>query len=240
MKQQAIKWIFITIILAGVVLYFSLPRIEEAQHQPKCSTRCNTGTACMNTPFLWTSILNVTCVPIPKKAPITNIKLPFAANAKIFCTHAPGVGTHSWPNAYWAVDLATPYSEANATIYASAEGTAYISQKHCTEPKGTASFAKTSICGEGFGNWVKVYHGKGYYTFYAHLDRLLVKNGTHVHQGQPIGIEGWTGKAGHRHLHWSVQKLPGSSEQDWIDKIAIYMGESVPFDFLAIGVLQAS
>lgn len=31
----------------------------------------------MNTPFLWTSILNVTCVPIQKKAPVLNIKLPF-------------------------------------------------------------------------------------------------------------------------------------------------------------------
>ena len=235
MKQETHKWLFITIILFGTItLYLTLPKLEEAQHKPQCSTPCKTGNVCMNTPFLWTTILDVTCVPIPRKAPVLDIKLPFKANDKIFCTHAPGVGTHSWPNAYWALDLATPYSEANATIYASASGIAYISQEQCTEPKGSADQSQTSPCGEGFGNWVKVYHGNGYYTFYAHLDRMLVQNGTFVHQGQPIGIEGWTGNAGHRHLHWSVQKLPGTTEIEWKHKIAHYIGESVPFDFSAI------
>ena len=168
-----------------------------------------------------------------KKAPITDIKLPFDKNSRVFCTHASGVGTHGWSNAYWSIDLATSYNEKNAIIYASAKGIAYVSQEDCKEPKGTAAFAETSSCGEGFGNWVKVYHGNGYYTFYAHLDRILINNGTFVQQGEPIGIEGWTGEAGHRHLHWSVQKLPGSTEKVWLNRISTHIGESVPFDFLA-------
>ena len=235
MKLKVVKYIFFAIIFTGfIILYFLLPKLENAQHQPKCFTQCKTGTVCMNSSFLWTSILNVTCVSIPKKSPVSDIKLPFAANAKVFCTHASGVGTHSWPNAYWALDLATPYNEPNATIYASAGGIAYISQAHCTEPKGSAAQSQPSPCGDGFGNWVKVYHGNGYYTFYAHLDRVLVKDGSFVHQGQAIGVEGWTGNAGHRHLHWSVQKLPGSTEIEWKRKIINYVGESVPFDFIAV------
>ena len=55
-----------------------------------------------------------------------------------------------------------------------------------------------------------------------------------MHQGQAIGLEGWTGNAGHRHLHWSVQKLPGATEIEWKRKIIKYVGESVPFDFMAV------
>jgi hypothetical protein len=40
----------------------------------------------------------------------------------------------------------------------------------------------------------------------------------------------WTGAAGHRHLHWSVQKLPGSSQSDWEKRIS-WDGQSVPFRF---------
>jgi len=29
-----------------------------------------------------------------------------------------------------------------------------------------------------------------------------------------------SGAAGHRHLHWSVQKLPGKTQKEWEDRIA--------------------
>ncbi|MDP3562135.1 MAG: M23 family metallopeptidase [Legionellaceae bacterium] len=236
MKVEVIKWSCITLLFSVglIVLYLALPKLEDAKHEPKCAAPCKSGAVCMNTPFLWTSILNVTCVPIQKKAPVLNIKLPFKAHVKVFCTHAPGVGTHSWPNAYWALDLAIPYHNHNPRVYASATGIAYISHVQCPEPSGSAAQSKISPCGEGFGNWVKIYHGNGYYTFYAHLDHTLVKNGSLVQQGQPIGEMGWTGNAGHRHLHWSTQRLPGKNEAEWRHTITNYMGESVPFDFLAM------
>ncbi len=48
---------------------------------------------------------------------------------------------------------------------------------------------------------------------------------------------GWTGQAGHRHLHFSINKIPG--ESNWIERIS-WDGESVPFNFMAIkdGVKQ--
>ena len=50
-------------------------------------------------------------------------------------------------------------------------------------------------------------------------------------RGQPIGVVGWTGMAGHRHLHWSLQKLPGASAADWEARIPNWSGDSVPFVF---------
>jgi hypothetical protein len=215
-----------------IILYYLLPNVNNAQHKPICA-HCDKESVCMNTSFLGSYILNVTCIKIPQKAPIKNIMLPFSKDTSVFCTHSSGIGTHSWPNAYWALDLATPYHSDNAIVYASAKGIAYISTDNCKEPYGSPAKANVSNCGEGWGNWVKIYHGHGYYTFYAHLDSMLVKNGTFIHTGQPIGVEGWTGKAGHRHLHWSVQKLPGKTEQEWKQKVLTNMGDSVPFDFIA-------
>jgi len=222
----------LAVVLSIITLCCLLPKIDHANHKPSCSS-CDPQSVCMNTSFLGSSILDVTCVKTPGKAPIVDIMLPFSSNSPVFCTHGSGIGTHSWPNAYWALDLATPYHADKATIYASAKGIAYVSTQNCKEPPGYPARANTSTCGEGWGNWVKIYHGKGYYTFYAHLTSILVKNGMSVRAGQPIGIEGWTGNAGYRHLHWSVQKLPGKTEQEWKRQISTYVGDSVPFDFTA-------
>ena len=88
MKLKVVKYIFVAIIFTGfIILYFLLPKLENAQHQPKCFTQCKTGTVCMNSPFLWTSILNVTCVPIPVRA-CKQIRLCsryFANEPTLFC-----------------------------------------------------------------------------------------------------------------------------------------------------------
>lgn len=222
------------VFLGAIILYYCLPNIRNAQAKPTCAN-CSTGSVCMNTLFLGTPFVKMRCEKSPEKSKIPNVMIPFDKNTDVTCTHGSGIGTHSWANAYWAIDLATPYHLKNATIYASADGVAYTSKIVCKEPIGTAAGADVSDCGDGWGNWVKVYHGQGYYTFYAHLDSVLIKNGTIVHQGDPIGIEGWTGQAGDRHLHWSLQKLPGKTEEQWQKQILTYAGESVPFEFLANG-----
>lgn len=93
--------------------------------------------------------------------------------------------------------------------------------------------AKADNCGNGWGNHIKILHSNGYASFYVHLDKILVKNGEAVRQGQPIGVMGWTGLAGHRHLHWSVQKIQGSSQTEWADHIS-WDGQSVPFKFATL------
>ena len=60
----------------------------------------------------------------------------------------------------------------------------------------------------GFGNLVKIDHGSGWFTYYAHLDTRAVAAGTTVRQGQKIGTLGNTSKPGNNispHLHFEVR-----------------------------------
>lgn len=57
----------------------------------------------------------------------------------------------------------------------------------------------------GYGRVVIVDHSKGYSTLYAHLDKIKVKVGKRVRQGQVLGDEGQTGYATGPHLHFEVR-----------------------------------
>ena len=57
----------------------------------------------------------------------------------------------------------------------------------------------------GYGNVVKVQHGKERSTLYAHLSRIDVRKGQRVEQGQRIGAVGATGWATGPHLHFEFQ-----------------------------------
>jgi murein DD-endopeptidase MepM/ murein hydrolase activator NlpD len=48
-------------------------------------------------------------------------------------------------------------------------------------------------------------HGMGLNSAFLHCSELLVREGDHVRQGQPIGRIGMTGRATGPHLHWSVK-----------------------------------
>jgi murein DD-endopeptidase MepM/ murein hydrolase activator NlpD len=56
-----------------------------------------------------------------------------------------------------------------------------------------------------YGNLVAVDHGGGYSTIYAHLSRILVKQGQQVDQGQAVGAVGSTGKSTGNHLHFELR-----------------------------------
>lgn len=56
----------------------------------------------------------------------------------------------------------------------------------------------------GYGNVVEVDHGDGYMTRYAHNDKLLVKPGEHVHNGDVLADSGSTGRSTGPHVHFEV------------------------------------
>lgn len=56
-----------------------------------------------------------------------------------------------------------------------------------------------------FGNVVRVDHGYGYRTIYAHLSEILVKPGEIIDKGQIIGRVGSTGKSTGPHLHFEIR-----------------------------------
>lgn len=82
-----------------------------------------------------------------------------------------------------------------------------------TAPTGTPVYAtadgtvsEASSTTGGYGNLVKVDHGFGYETYYAHLVRIKARAGQKVKRGEIVGWVGSTGKSTGPHLHYEVRK----------------------------------
>ncbi len=79
-------------------------------------------------------------------------------------------------------------------------------------PRGTPVYAagdgtveRASRFGS-YGNYVRIRHGSGYETAYAHLSRFArgIRKGVRVRQGRTIGYVGASGRATGPHLHYEV------------------------------------
>lgn len=68
---------------------------------------------------------------------------------------------------------------------------------------GTVTEARLS---SSYGYMVKIDHGNGYETLYAHNSRLLVKTGDMVLQGTIIALSGATGRVTGPHCHFEIRK----------------------------------
>lgn len=55
-----------------------------------------------------------------------------------------------------------------------------------------------------YGNLVKIDHGNGYLTYYAHCSQLLVQEGDSVSQGDAIALVGSTGRSTGPHCHFEL------------------------------------
>lgn len=69
---------------------------------------------------------------------------------------------------------------------------------------GTVSIADSSNSTSGYGFYIKIDHGVGVSTLYAHCSLLAVSAGQYVEAGQVIGYIGSTGNSTGAHLHFSV------------------------------------
>ena len=58
----------------------------------------------------------------------------------------------------------------------------------------------------GWGRYVKIDHGYGYETIYAHLYKINVKKGQKTKRGDVLGKSGNSGRAAGFHLHYEVHK----------------------------------
>ncbi|HEX3430544.1 MAG TPA: M23 family metallopeptidase [Rhizomicrobium sp.] len=72
---------------------------------------------------------------------------------------------------------------------------------------GTVVFAGPRA---GYGNLVEIDHGYGFHTRYGHLASVLVRAGSRVEKGTPVGRLGSTGRSTGPHVHyevWLAEKL---------------------------------
>ena len=94
------------------------------------------------------------------------------------------------PDFHTGTDIAMP---EGTPILAAADGTVEIAN-------GTDSW------GDSYGYYVKLDHGSGFETLYAHCSSICVTAGQEVSQGEVIGYVGTTGNSTGNHLHFEVRK----------------------------------
>lgn len=68
---------------------------------------------------------------------------------------------------------------------------------------GVVTIAQSSTI--GYGRHIKIDHGFGYVTVYAHMDKFNAKQGQKVKRGDVIGFVGNSGKSTGPHLHYEVR-----------------------------------
>ena len=82
-----------------------------------------------------------------------------------------------------------------------------------TAPRGTPVYAagdgivkRADNGSSGFGNHIRIDHGYGYVSLYAHLYKYNVRVNQRVKRGDLIGFVGSTGRSQAPHLHYEIHK----------------------------------
>ncbi|MGJ8667343.1 MAG: M23 family metallopeptidase [Patiriisocius sp.] len=105
-----------------------------------------------------------------------------------------------------------------------------------TAPRGTPVYAsgdgvvtRADNTATGYGNHIRIEHGFGYESLYAHLYKYNVRQGNKVKRGDLIGFIGSTGRSEAPHLHYEVFK-----DGERINPINFYYGNLSPEEFADI------
>ncbi len=140
---------------------------------------------------------------IPAIQPVTNENLTRMAS---------GYGMRNDPfnksrKMHWGMDFTAP---KGTPVYASGDG-------KVTRADNTAA---------GFGKHIRIDHGYGYVSLYAHLSKYNVRTGKKVKRGDLIGFVGSTGRSQAPHLHYEIHK-----NGEKINPINFYYGNLSPKEF---------
>ena len=91
---------------------------------------------------------------------------------------------------------------------------------------GDGIVSKVKRSKRGYGNYVKINHGFGYETLYAHMSKYIVKKGQKVKRGEVIGYVGNTGISTAPHLHYEVRK-----DNKKINPVNFYFNDLTPDEY---------
>lgn len=108
---------------------------------------------------------------------------------------------------HWGMDFS---AERGSPIYASGDG----------------KISRSDNKAAGFGNHVRIDHGFGYVSIYAHMDNISVRRGNRVKRGDIIGYVGSSGRSVAPHLHYEITK-----DGKKIDPINFYHGNLSPSEY---------
>jgi murein DD-endopeptidase MepM/ murein hydrolase activator NlpD len=111
---------------------------------------------------------------------------------------------------HWGMDFTAP---TGTPIYATGDGKVVRADQGAT----------------GYGKHIRIDHGFGYITLYAHLSKYNVRKGQKVKRGDLIGFVGNTGRSKAPHLHYEVIKNGRK-----INPINFYYGNLSPEEFEAM------
>lgn len=148
-------------------------------------------------------------VPTPTQPPINNNQGG---------SNTPIAGGYVWPvpgfyhlTSLWdedrgssnhgALDIASAGVDG-ANVVAARAGIVDVAENYCVHNWGKDS---SCGCGGGYGNWVRIDHGDGYTTIYAHMSSITVGYGDYVEAGQLLGFVGSTGYSTGAHLHYETR-----------------------------------
>tara|TARA_R110002049_G_scaffold71370_2_gene183918 strand:+ start:9181 stop:10152 length:972 start_codon:yes stop_codon:yes gene_type:complete len=125
---------------------------------------------------------------------------------------ASGFGMRSDPftkvrKMHWGMDFSAP---RGTPIYATGDGVVVRADNRAT----------------GYGNHIRIDHGYGYESLYAHLFKYNVKKNQKVHRGDLIGFVGSTGRSEAPHCHYEIFK-----DGDRINPINFYYGSLTAEEF---------
>jgi len=108
---------------------------------------------------------------------------------------------------HWGMDFS---AERGSPIYATGDG----------------KISRADNKAAGFGNHVRIDHGFGYVSIYAHMDKISVRRGNRVKRGDIIGYVGSSGRSVAPHLHYEISK-----DGKKIDPINFYHGNLSPSEY---------
>ena len=102
-----------------------------------------------------------------------------------------------------------------------------------TAPTGTPIYAtgdgkviRADNSAAGYGNHVRIDHGYGYITLYAHMSKIKAIPGQKVKRGDVIGFVGNTGKSMGPHLHYEVRK-----NDNPVNPVNFYFNDLTPEEY---------